>query len=217
VTRADLREVRLVVFDFDGTLADSFPFFLEIFDTLADRHGFRRLERERLEMLRGLDLRQMARRLELPLWKLPRVAVDFRTEMARNTARVPLFGGVVELFDRLAQAGIAIAVLSSNSRGNVEAVLGEALSARVDHWQCGASLFGKETRLRRLMAAAGDLPAEQVLMVGDEPRDIEAAKAVGARSAAVSWGYTREDRLASHRPDLMLGGPSELAAALSID
>ncbi|WP_341675118.1 HAD hydrolase-like protein [Niveibacterium sp. SC-1] len=212
----DLRGVRLVVFDFDGTLADSFPFFVEVFDTLADRHGFRRLEREQLDTLRGLDLRQMAKRSELPLWKLPRVAVDFRAEMARNTHRVPLFGGVAEMFERLARAGIAIAVLSSNSRKNVETVLGEALSARVDYWQCGASLFGKEARLKRLMAAAGRPPAEHVLMVGDEPRDIEAAKAVGARSAAVSWGFTREERLTQHAPDLMLGDPADLGVALRI-
>ena len=35
---------RLAIFDFDGTLADSFPFFLSVFNTIADRHGFRRID-----------------------------------------------------------------------------------------------------------------------------------------------------------------------------
>jgi phosphoglycolate phosphatase len=35
---------RLAIFDFDGTLADSFPFFLSVFNTIADLHGFRRID-----------------------------------------------------------------------------------------------------------------------------------------------------------------------------
>lgn len=41
-TRPRMR-YRLVLFDFDGTLADAFPFFLSVFNTIADRHGFKRL------------------------------------------------------------------------------------------------------------------------------------------------------------------------------
>ena len=62
---------RLAIFDFDGTLADSFPFFLSVFNTIADRHAFRRIDIEHAGELRHYSVRQMMDHVGLPAWKLP--------------------------------------------------------------------------------------------------------------------------------------------------
>jgi phosphoglycolate phosphatase len=208
-----MRRYDLLIFDFDGTLADSFPFFLEVFDTLADAHHFQRLDRSRLEELRGADLPQLMRHLGMPRWKLLPVAMHFRTLMAQSIGRIRLFDGVPDVLRAAAADGVLLAIVSSNSEHNVRAVLGE--DARLfSHFECGAALFGKRRRLRRVVRGSG-VADERVLCVGDEVRDIDAAHAEGLDFGAVGWGYARAEALRARAPKLMFGSVAEMAAHLA--
>ena len=71
-----------------------------------------------------------------------------------------------------------------------------AAAALIDDFDCGASMFGKAGHLRRVVRRSG-VPATQVLCVGDEVRDIEAAAAAGLDIVAVSWGYALPAALAA--------------------
>ncbi len=212
LTSPPARRYDLLIFDFDGTLADSFPFFLQVFDTLADTHRFRRLDRERIDELRGFDLPQLMRHLGMPRWKLVPVALQFRALMAQSIASIRLFDGMRELLRALAARGVRLAIVSSNSEANVRAVLGE--DARLFcHFECGAALFGKRRRLRRVVQGSG-LPDEKVLCLGDEVRDIAAAHAEGLDFGAVGWGYAKPEALLAHGPRLMFGSVADLQAGL---
>ncbi|MBB3220280.1 HAD hydrolase-like protein [Pseudoduganella umbonata] len=207
-----MRHYDLLIFDFDGTLADSFPFFLEVFDTLADAHHFRRLDRSRLEELRGADVPQIMRHVGLPRWKLLPVAMHFRTLMAQSIGSIRLFDGVPDVLRSAAADGVLLAIVSSNSEANVRAVLGD--DARLfAHFECGAALFGKRRRLRRVLQGTG-VADERVLCVGDEVRDIDAAHAEGLDFGAVGWGYARPEALRARAPKLMFGSVEEMAVHL---
>jgi phosphoglycolate phosphatase len=208
-----LRGYELWIFDFDGTLADSFPFFLEVFDTLARTHDFRRLEHDKIDMLRGCDLPQLMHHLGLPRWKLLPVALQFRALMAQNIARIALFDGMRDVLHALAARGVRLAIVSSNSEANVRAVLG-ADARLFAHFECGAALFGKRRRLRRVVQHSG-IADRQVLCLGDEVRDIAAAHAEGLDFGAVGWGYANARVLQAQRPRLMFGSVAELAAGLA--
>lgn len=200
---------RLVVFDFDGTLADSFPLFLDAFDTLARRHGFRAFAHGELQAMRGLSSREMIARAGLPAWKLPAVANDFRRFMAERIAAVKLFDGIPEAVAELAGRGFRLAIATSNSDANVRSVLGDALLSRFAHVDCGISIFGKPTRLRRL--ARGSASGMRPIYVGDELRDAEAAAAVGFAFGAVGWGYTHLSALQAAGPEHVFAHPAELS------
>lgn len=189
---------QLLIFDFDGTLADTFAFAVDAFDILADAHGFRRLDRGRLHALRGADTRTLMADIGLPAWKLPRVAIHFRQLMAADITRIRLFDGVPALLAELAARGITLAVVSSNSLANVRAVLGDSAQL-ISHYECGVSLFGKRRKLRHLLALTR-VPAARTLCIGDEVRDIEAAHAEGLDFGAVSWGYADPAALAARQP-----------------
>jgi phosphoglycolate phosphatase len=62
-------------------------------------------------------------------------------------------------------------------------------AARVKHFECGASIFGKGVKLRRLLRRTG-FSARDVLCVGDEMRDYDAAQETGMDFVGVAWGYT---------------------------
>ena len=89
----------------------------------------------------------------------------------------------------LSERGVALAVVTSNAYGNVRGVLGVECAALIRYYECGTSLFGKRGRLRRVLKQSGAQPAEAIF-IGDEIRDIEAARQRVSRSAP-SRGATR--------------------------
>ncbi|WP_198038311.1 HAD hydrolase-like protein [Skermanella stibiiresistens] len=188
---------RLVIFDFDGTLADSLPWFRGVFNEVAIRHGFRTLQPAEFEALRGLPSREVMRRIGVPVWKLPIIANDMKSLMARDIASIKLFDGVPEMLRGLKSAGVRLAVVSSNSEGNVRRVLGPDNAFRIDHFGCGVAIFGKAARFKAILRHAQVEPA-LALCVGDEIRDAEASKASGIPFAAVAWGYATPESLKDH-------------------
>jgi phosphoglycolate phosphatase len=157
----------LVVFDFDGTLADSWPWFAATLNDAAARHGFRQVNAVERERLRGLPTREILRALAVPMWKLPRIAADLRARALRDADAIPLFDGMPALLRALALRGVATAIVSSNGEATVRRVLGPALAGQIGQLDCGASLFGKASRLRRVLRQAGIAPAQAILVGAD--------------------------------------------------
>lgn len=202
---------RLVIFDFDGTLADTFPFFIGAFDGAADRYRFRRLDRANLPALRGLDARAMMAHHGVAAWKLPLIARHMRRAMRREIGGIRLFDGVAEMLAALEEAGIALALVTSNSRENVLAVMGPECARRFGQLECGVALFGKQAKMDKVLARAGVGRAEAIL-VGDELRDAQAAARAGIRFAGVAWGFNEGALLARHGP--LFGNVAALRAHL---
>lgn len=205
---------RLVVFDFDGTLADTYDWFAGVINGVADRYRFRRVEAHEAETLRGMDARAVIRHLGIPAWKLPLISRHMHRLAARDVAAIRLFPGVEAMVADLEAAGFILAVVSSNTEANIRNVLGPELAARFRYYACGASVFGKARRLRTVMKAAGVAPSD-VLAIGDEIRDGDAAAQAGCVFAAVSWGYTRPNALAARGVVALFETPREIAASLT--
>lgn len=185
---------RLAMFDFDGTLADSFPFFLSVFNTVADRHAFRRIDVARAGELRHLGVRQMMDHVGLPAWKLPLASKTFMAMMQESAEEIPLFDGIADALRHLHGRGVQLAVVSSNAEHNVRAMLGPELTALVARFDCGMSVFGKASRIRAVLKACGAAPAE-ALYIGDQATDAEAACKAGVAFGAVHWGYATIEAL----------------------
>ncbi len=204
------RDFDLVIFDFDGTLADSAGWFRSILPDLARRFRFRCPDEDELEVLRHKPPRDVMRILKIPHWKLVLIAVHVRKRAAKAEA-FPLFGGVPDVLRAIAARGIKIALVSSNAEGNVRRALGPELSALVTTWSCGAGLFGKAKHFRDVLRATKVAP-ERALSIGDEIRDIEAARDIGLKAAAVAWGFGMKPALEAAEPDVMFGSVNELQA-----
>jgi len=204
---------RLVIFDFDGTLGDSGEWFLSIIDDLADRFRFRRVDRAEIETLRRRPTREVIRYLGIPGWKLPLISRHVRARFHRDASRIRTFDGVRAMLQAVADAGIRMMLCSSNAETNVRAVLG-ADAARFEAYFCGSGLFGKVARFRRAIKLSG-LPPAAILSIGDETRDIDAARAVGIGAAAVLWGYANPDLLVAMQPDKTFAAPDDIVAYLT--
>ncbi len=203
---------QLVIFDFDGTLADSLTWFRTAMADVADKHGLGPICEERAERLRSLTPKQIMSEMNIPAWKLPFIAADVRALAAENVDKITLYDGIPEMLRALDAAGIRIAVVSSNGETAVREVLGETLTPLVSQFACGAALFGKASIFRKVMKKAG-VSADQTLSIGDEIRDIDAAREAGCDCAAVSWGFATGDILEAQLPDMLLQDTSQICGA----
>jgi phosphoglycolate phosphatase len=201
----------LAIFDVDGTLADSFPFFLAAQREVARRHGFAEIGGHEVEVLRSLGPREVMRHVGMPRWKLPFVMRSFVRLMRHHPEPIVLFDGVGEALAHLESRGVSLAVVTSNSRDNVDRLLGQVHRRRMRHFECGASMFGKRRRLLRVLRAM-DIPASRAIYVGDQRPDAEAAQAAGVDFGAVSWGYATRASLLALRPAAVFDSPRDLHA-----
>ena len=193
------RAFDLVILDFDGTLADSVVWFAGVFNEVARRYRFRQATRDELEALRGEGVPGILRALGVARWKVPLIARHMRKLVARDIAEITLFPGAVKLVHDLSAAGVGLAIVSSNARKNVRALLGEETAALIAYWACGASLHGKGAKFKDVLERSR-VPASRAIAIGDECRDIDAAAAVGIAAGAVLWGYATREALAGRGP-----------------
>jgi len=201
---------RLVIFDSDGTLADTLPWMRTRMNELAARHGFRKIGPEDYEKYQDLHGAELLRVLRLPLWKLPRVVSDMRRLMAEHVGELKLFAGMDAVLRQLHDGGVVLALVSSNSDCNVRRILGPANAALFAHFACGASIFGKAHKIRSVIRASGfDRP--EALYIGDEIRDAHAARAAGIGFGAVAWGQHRLETLRAHGATECFRHVSEIA------
>ncbi len=204
---------RLVLFDSDGTLADTLPWMRSVFNDLAREHGLRAVAPEEFDTFRDLHGLELLRRLGIPLWKVPLLLAAMRRRMAAHDGPLRLFPGMDEALPALAKAGMKLGIVSSNSRANVARVVGLELLPLFFHLDCGASLFGKAAKLRAMARRAGVSPSDTIYL-GDEIRDAHAAREAGMSYGAVAWGQHRIETLSAEQPALVFHTVAELVPKL---
>jgi phosphoglycolate phosphatase len=191
---------RLAIFDFDGTLADSFPFFIRVFNQLAEQHRFKRIDPDLVPTLRHYNARQMMEHVGMPAWKLPFVAKSFISLMRQNAASISLFEDIDNTLLHLVNKGVTLAIVSSNSYDNVSQILGSANTKLIDQFECGMSIFGKPTRIQKVLKKTG-ISCREAIYIGDQVTDLEAARQEKVAFGAVSWGYGTIESLREHFPE----------------
>ena len=204
---------RLAIFDSDGTLADTLPWMRSIFNELAEEHGFRRVEPNEYDHFRDLHGRALLRELGLPLWKLPRVLSSMRRRMAEHRGTLTLFPGTGEVLHRLAACGVQLGIVSSNSRQNVERVLGTENAKLIKHFACGVSMFGKAAKVREVLRRS-NVERSHAIYIGDEIRDAEAANKARIAFGAVTWGQHSLAALRAQNPSVIFETVGEIADKL---
>lgn len=205
---------QLIIYDFDGTLVDSFPFFISIINRLAQRHKFKTIGPDEIDLLRGQEVKRILKHLELPRWKIPAVLLDFQRLMSDKVDQIPLFPGVDKMLSTLFEREKTLAIITSNSFSNVIRILTPKNAAFIHHYQCGVSLFGKPFKIKKILRETG-IPSSKAIYIGDEVRDVEAAQANGVAFGAVSWGYTKLTTLLQHMPNEVFSHPNEVISRLA--
>lgn len=209
---ADLQP-RLIVFDFDGTLADSLIIMVGITNRLASEFGYKRLSDDFVATLKYLSPWEIVRAIDVALWKIPWIVQRVRQEFYSEAKRVELFSGIVELVERLKTEHYRLGIVSSNCEANIRAVLSQyGIEDRFD-FVTSASTFGKGRAISKVLKQ-NQIDRANAIYVGDEIRDIRAARSVGIKIVAVSWGFNDPTALLQQKPDLLVAEAADLFSAV---
>lgn len=197
-----------VIFDFDGTIAESLPAVIQVFETLTKKP--QKFTNQQIQEFRDLSVPELVKALKIPRWKAPLLLFRGRKLLRGHLKGIPLNPGMAEAIKALYAKGVPLYVLSSNSTENVHDYMEQhGLGQYFQAMYGNASLLGKAPRLLKLVDAE-HLDVASTWYVGDEVRDVSAARSVGFKMAAVSWGYNTHAALATKEPDLLVDTPAEL-------
>lgn len=199
----------VIVFDFDGTIADTFNTILKILDGLSEEFGFKKIESNQIEKLRNRGIRElMKEQTAISMARLPFLVRRIRNELNKKLPIIAPIEGIGEALSALTGKGYKTAIISSNSKENIEKFLKDN-GIHIDFIYSGSSVFGK-SRVINSFIKNEKLNRENMVYVGDEIRDIEAAHKSHIFSIAVSWGYNSEGLLMKAAPNMLIHKPAEL-------
>jgi pyrophosphatase PpaX len=211
--------LKAALFDFDGTLVDTTEMIFQGMRHAASTVlGREDIPRETLLANVGQPL---PRQMELIDAEKAELLLDaYRHHHEENhDALIEEFPQVAQALSRLRSAGIKVAVVTSKRRVSVEMALNNFPDLRnvVDRFVTMEDTNEHKPHpepLWRGLELVGGVPKEEAAYVGDSPFDVEAAKAAGLTSVAVSWGAFSEDRLREAEPDHLVPDIESAVAVL---
>lgn len=199
-----------ILFDFDGTLAETMMLIHEVFNQLAGVYGYRHIPEDELEDCRHLNIHEFIQRAGIPRWKVPLIAIHARKLMHQEMDRVQPPEGLVDALTRIHDSGrYVMDILTSNRRKNVLKFLQRHSIDWFDEVEATHAVLSKKRRVEKYIRQKG-LDARNLFYVGDTTIDVESARHAGARTVAVAWGLNTVEALARVHPDHLIENPSEL-------
>jgi phosphoglycolate phosphatase len=209
-----------VIFDLDGTLADTLDDIAGSLNQALRRLGLPEYGREDVAAMVGDGVFKLAARAagtsdDAVVGRL----VEYFGAHYRIHAldRTRVYEGIPEQLDRLVQSGWSMAILSNKPQVFTE----QCCAALLNRWPWRAVCGASEDRPRKpdpaaalLIADLLGLPPRRVCLVGDSPSDVATARAAGMRAVAVGWGYRSEAQLRAAGPDVFVPRPVDLADRL---
>jgi phosphoglycolate phosphatase len=197
-----------VIFDFDGTIADSFEY---VFDYLKKEAGnTSKFTTAELQDLRKMPMRRLALRLGVPVWRLPLTYFKGRQVMRAHMEHVEPFDGMIDVIRQLHEDGYQLFIASSNSSRNIKQLLRQqGVLSCFRTVRSSAGITGKPALIRQLLVRYR-LPRRAAWYVGDEMGDVVAASRAGVRSLAVGWGFADPEKLRQLEPDAFAGTPADI-------
>jgi phosphoglycolate phosphatase len=206
--------IKVIIFDFDGTLADTIDILLSISNRLSAEFGFKSATKEELAQLSNLTSWQILKYSGISIFKFPLLIRKLKAELRNEIPNIQLFPEIKQVLRELKNSGFQLGIITSNSRENVLASIEKNGMQDTFDFIYSGTTFGKHKVINRWLKKQNINP-EQVVYVGDEVRDIDAAKRTRIKVIAVSWGFNSQSALAAHNPDFLIERPQELIEVLN--
>lgn len=200
--------MKTVLFDFDGTIADTLSACIQIANQNAKAWGFREVNNDEIERLKGMTPFELLKEFKIPFYKVPFLLKKVQLELFEGMDSIKPFSGMVELFHQLDKEGFSLGIITSNSEENVKRFLHANDIHVFDYIHSEKNMFGKSNAILNFIKRY-KLSSTDVVYVGDEVRDIDAAHKSGITCISVSWGFNTKELLQKHN-SMVVDSPAEL-------
>lgn len=199
----------LAIFDFDGTLANSFAQVIRALNDAADKYRFRSISEQEIELLRQQEASKVLQYLGVAKRKIPFIAQYVRSRMAKDISQISLFEGADRLLEQLAARGVTLAIVSASRSADVRRLLGVRNEKFIQHFGCGAAFLSKRLKLRQIVHRS-NVGKLQCILIGDQLTDLLAARAENMSFGAVSWGFNSSTSFRKYSPDFQFESMDEI-------
>ena len=198
--------LKALVFDFDGTLADTFQAVIDSVNDVQERYKFDRIDDpEPFREKHWYDI--IRNELRIPFHRMPSFYRRVKRKARKRFLTAELFPEITDLLQALSRQ-FDVIILTSNRADVVKRVLDDN-SIDVDEIIAGVPLFRKAKALTSLLKRRG-LRTHELFYIGDEVRDIKACKKANIPICAVTWGFHSKEFLRRAEPDYLIETPAEL-------
>lgn len=207
---------KYIIFDFDGTIADTIPVMLTLIEELAKEVGYdKRITAMDLEWVREHELKEIPQRFGIPLIKIPYLLLKGRDMLNKQMFAVPPCKGILEMLQMLKKKGFKLAVLSSNRRDSIqEFIIKHNLASLFDFVHSELNIFGKDRALLSLLRQY-KMPIAECIYVGDETRDIEACNKIKLDCISAGWGLNSPNALKKYGAKWIVTKPQDIVKLLN--
>ncbi|HAC62828.1 MAG TPA: carotenoid oxygenase [Cyanothece sp. UBA12306] len=207
--------IKVIVFDFDGTLADSYNTFVEIANGLSEEFGYKPINLEEQQQLKHLSARDIIKQSAISPFKIPFILRRVKYELNNKIHELKPINQIPDYLQELKKQGYLLGIVTSNIEKNVIAFLeNNQLTDLFDFIHSEIALFGKHKVINKLIKKS-QFSKNEVIYVGDETRDIYSAKKSQIKVIAVSWGFNSPEILAQYQPDFLIYQPQELIQVIN--
>lgn len=204
-----MKSVNCIIFDFDGTIADTMSEMIRIYNENHRKFGVKPVSDDELGSLRAQGPYDIMKELKISTLKLPLIMFRLKRVLRRRIPGIEPCTNMVNLIHSLKENGYRLGILSSNSVENIRLFLQRNGLDCFDFIHSSSNVFGKHRGLARIIKKSG-VSEENLIYIGDEIRDIEATDRVGVPIIAVSWGYNSPESLKRYAPDYFAESPEDI-------
>jgi len=198
-----------IIFDFDGTIADTLSQVIKILNLYAPKHGLSAVPQKEIDKMKDYGAKEILAKFKISPIEAIQVIRVVRSEQKKSIAYVRIFPGIKDVIAKLKKQHLKVGIVTSNSKTNVQKFLKENKIKEIDFIYSENSMFGKANKLTKVIKAQ-KLNKSDVIYVGDEVRDIEAAHKAGISVIAVTWGFNSKKRLEQSKPDYLITKPEQI-------
>lgn len=199
-----------LLFDFDGTLVKSFDCVIKKAMLLADEYSFRRIHPHEIDGLRDMSSIEIIKLFNIPMYKIPMLISQMKKHLHREMSTLMPVSGIQQILEQLNNAQFTLGILTSNSVENVKKWLDiNQMSHLFSFIHSESTYFSKKYLIKKILKKY-KIDQSQAIYIGDETRDIDAAKYNNISSVAVTWGYNSEKAILAYQPSYVARIPEDI-------
>ena len=198
-----------IIFDFDGTIADSKDYILEIYNSIASKSNRPGISRETFDNMARMSIYERFKAFNTTLFEVTKIYSEIEKHYYEKAEDLDLFHGIKELIEKLSLEN-RLYVLSTNTKRIIRRVLEKySIIGYFEKLYTNKNLLGKAGSLKRIIKT-NQLRISDTIYIGDEERDALASKKAGIRFIAVSWGFDSKELLESAGSEKVADEPGDL-------
>src|SRR5258708_896722 len=175
-----------IIFDFDGTICDSFALNIKIANEYLSKFKKKKIDPREF---REEGIEEIIKEYRLNKLQILLYIYKGRRDLAKHISELKSFDGMPLVIKELSRKN-TLGIVSSNSKTNIDKFLKQNnLYGYFKFIISSPTIFEKSKKIK-IAIEKYSLDSNDTFYVGDEVRDIEAAKKLHLRSVAVNWGFT---------------------------